>query len=125
MIALHNNFGLNGQAPVEEYDYFICLTKKCKDRKASRHKERIARRQAKTDSMKADTERVRAETDAIKQVPLAPVAPTPITQATAPTPPAAAPANAGIGLMPMLLLGGLLLGGMLFMKKKPAAPAVA
>ena len=126
MISSHNSFGLYGQTTVEEYDNFLCFSKKCKDRKAERHRERIARKKAKTDSMKADTERVRAETDIVTQVPAAPAAPNPIIQTAPPqTPPPAAPAKAGMGIVPVLLLGGLLVGGLLFMKKGKAEPATA
>ncbi len=61
-----NIYGLLGQASESEYDDFLCLGKRCRDRKKVRHEARMAKRNAKTDARKADTERVRAETQILQ-----------------------------------------------------------
>ena len=126
MEAIALNFGMNGQ----EYDDFLCLGRKCKKRKAERHKVRMAKREAKTDERRAETERIRAETRMMQAMAPRP-APAPPANAPAPnavpniaqsaTPP---PAKAGMSNQWIILAAVLLVGGFLYTnaKKKPANP---
>ena len=68
------NFGITGQ-PTDEWDNFLCFGRKCKQRKAERHKVRMEKRKLKNDQQRAETEALRAETGLTKQ--LASPAPTP------------------------------------------------
>lgn len=112
--------GLNGQA----YDYFICLGRKCKKRRAERHKIRMNRRRAKNDERRAETERVRAETKMMQQMaaprraPRPPVAPPVQTQGPMPmVVPNAPPQQAGMS--PWVLIAGVLvIGGLLVTNRK-------
>ena len=124
------NFGITGQ-PTDEWDNFLCFGRKCKQRKAERHKVRMEKRKLKNDQQRAETEALRAETGLTKQ--LASPAPTPqmapqmmMQQAPQPTATAQAPApqvqKAGMGSPVMIVIGLLVVGGIVYqsMKKKGA-----
>lgn len=128
------NFGITGQ-PTDEWDNFLCFGRKCKQRKAERHKVRMEKRKLKNDQQRAETEALRAETGLTKQ--LASPAPTPqmapqmmMQQAPQPTTTAQAPApqvqKAGMGSPVMIVIGLLVVGGLVYqsMKKKGAAAPV-
>ena len=128
------NFGITGQ-PTNEWDNFLCFGRKCKQRKAERHKVRMEKRKLKNDQQRAETEALRAETGLTKQ--LASPAPTPqmapqmmMQQAPQPTSTAQAPApqvqKAGMGSPVMIVIGLLVVGGLVYqsMKKKGAAAPV-
>ena len=128
------NFGITGQ-PTNEWDNFLCFGRKCKQRKAERHKVRMEKRKLKNDQQRAETEALRAETGLTKQ--LATPAPTPqmapqmmMQQAPQPTATAQAPApqvqKAGMGSPVMIVIGLLVVGGLVYqsMKKKGAAAPV-
>jgi len=128
------NFGITGQ-PTDEWDNFLCFGRKCKQRKAERHKVRMEKRKLKNDQQRAETEALRAETGLTKQ--LASPAPTPqmapqmmMQQAPQPTSTAQAPApqvqKAGMGSPVMIVIGLLVVGGLVYqsMKKKGAAAPV-
>ena len=124
------NFGITGQT-TNEWDNFLCFGRKCKQRKAERHKVRMEKRKLKNDQQRAETEALRAETGLTKQ--LATPAPTPqmapqmmMQQAPQPTATAQAPApqvqKAGMGSPVMIVIGLLVVGGIVYqsMKKKGA-----
>ena len=128
------NFGITGQ-PTDEWDNFLCFGRKCKQRKAERHKVRMEKRKLKNDQQRAETEALRAETGLTKQ--LASPAPTPqmapqmmMQQAPQPTATSQAPApqvqKAGMGSPVMIVIGLLVVGGLVYqsMKKKGAAAPV-
>lgn len=127
-----NNFGINGQ---DEYDNFICLSKKCKKRKKDKHKVRIERRRAKNDARKAENEQLRAETFAMKSMvspkrPVSNVIPNnyarqPMPVQTSMQQPPAPPNNAGMGSSPVIIVFAVLLvgGAMVMMNKKQILPA--
>lgn len=136
MNLAYNNYGLSGQLP-EDYDNFLCLSRKCKERKAARHKARMERKASKTDARKADTERVRAETTVMQQTvsptPPAPVATMPYTQQRITNPQAIASGGTANAQVPqtqkagfggnaiMIVVGVLLVGGYLVTRKKKGA----
>lgn len=128
------NFGITGQ-PTNEWDNFLCFGRKCKQRKAERHKVRMEKRKLKNDQQRAETEALRAETGLTKQL----ASPTPapqmapqmmMQQAPQPTTTAQAPApqvqKAGMGSPVMIVIGLLVVGGLVYqsMKKKGAAAPV-
>ena len=128
------NFGITGQ-PTDEWDNFLCFGRKCKQRKAERHKVRMEKRKLKNDQQRAETEALRAETGLTKQ--LASPAPTPqmapqmmMQQAPQPTATSQAPApqvqKAGMGSPVMIVIGLLVVGGLVYqsVKKKGAAAPV-
>jgi hypothetical protein len=128
------NFGITGQ-PTNEWDNFLCFGRKCKQRKAERHKVRMEKRKLKNDQQRAETEALRAETGLTKQ--LASPAPTPqmapqmmMQQTPQPTATSQAPApqvqKAGMGSPVMIVIGLLVVGGLVYqsMKKKGAAAPV-
>ena len=136
MNLAYNNYGLSGQLP-EDYDNFLCFSRKCKQRKAERHKARMERKASKTDARKADTERVRAETTVMQQTvsptPPAPVATMPYTQQRITNPQAIASSGTANTQVPqtqkagfggnaiMIVVGLLLVGGYLVTKSKKGA----
>jgi len=126
------NFGITGQ-PTNEWDNFLCFGRKCKQRKAERHKVRMEKRKLKNDQQRAETEALRAETGLTKQL----ASPTPqmapqmmMQQSPQPTATAQAPApqvqKAGMGSPVMIVIGLLVVGGIVYqsMKKKGAAAPV-
>lgn len=128
------NFGITGQ-PTDEWDNFLCFGRKCKQRKAERHKVRMEKRKLKNDQQRAETEALRAETGLTKQL----ASPTPapqmapqmmMQQAPQPTATAQTPASqvqkAGMGSPVMIVIGLLVVGGLVYqsMKKKGAAAPV-
>jgi hypothetical protein len=129
-----NNYGLSGQ-PDEAYDNFLCFSKKCKRRKAERHKIRMDKRKLKNDQRKAETESMRAETSVMKNIAAPQTAAPQIMRSQAPTmiqqPSAVAPAQvkpqqAGFaGNSMMMIVGVLLVGGFIYnsMKNKQQAGA--
>jgi len=126
------NYGLNGQNIDQDYDQFlgICLSKKCKKRKAERHKARIDKKQLKNDQRRAETESLRAETQAMTTIvnpiipPTARVAPvmsspSPQASSSSTVQTAPKPAKAGLaGNSMMLIVGVLLVGGFLYSQSK-------
>ena len=74
------NFGITGQ-PTDEWDNFLCFGRKCKQRKAERHKVRMEKRKLKNDQQRAETEALRAETGLTKQLASPTPAPTPVVVA--------------------------------------------
>ena len=130
------NFGITGQT-TNEWDNFLCFGRKCKQRKAERHKVRMEKRKLKNDQQRAETEALRAETGLTKQLASPTPAPTPqmapqmmMQQAPQPTTTAQAPApqvqKAGMGSPVMIVIGLLVVGGLVYqsMKKKGAAAPV-
>lgn len=130
------NFGITGQ-PTDEWDNFLCFGRKCKQRKAERHKVRMEKRKLKNDQQRAETEALRAETGLTKQLASPTPAPTPqmapqmmMQQAPQPTATAQAPApqvqKAGMGSPVMIVIGLLVVGGLVYqsVKKKGAAAPV-
>lgn len=127
-----NNYGLSGQ-PDEAYDNFLCLSRKCKQRKAERHKVKMEKRTLKNDQRRAETESMRAETSVMKNIaaPSSPApqvmrsqAPTIIQQPAAIAPAQAKPQQAGFaGNSMMMIVGVLLVGGFIYnsMKNKQQA----
>lgn len=125
------NYGISGQ-PTNEWDNFLCFGRKCKQRKAERHKVRMEKRKLKNDQQRAETESMRAETSLTKQL----ASPTPTPQMAPqmmmqqPTSTAQAPApqvqKAGMGSPVMIIIGLLVVGGLVYqsMKKKGAAAPV-
>lgn len=131
----YNNYGLSGQFDEDDYDNFLCFSRKCKERKKQRHEARMARKASKTDARKADTERTRAETTVMQQTaaappPAAPVARMPLTQQQVVNPQTIAPNMRANQQMPatqkagfggntiMIVVGVLLVGGYLYQKSK-------
>ena len=130
------NYGISGQ-PTNEWDNFLCFGRKCKQRKAERHKLRMEKRKLKNDQRRAETESMRAETSLTKQLASPTYTPTPqmapqmmMQQAPQPTSTAQAPApqvqKAGMGSPVMIVIGLLVVGGLVYqsMKKKGAAAPV-
>ena len=125
------NYGISGQ-PNNEWDNFLCFGRKCKQRKAERHKLRIEKRKLKNDQRRAETEALRADTSVTKQMvapassPSPQLAPQMMRQAQQPinTAQASAPQvqKAGMGSPVMIVIGLLVVGGIVFqsMKKKGA-----
>lgn len=58
----YDNFGLDGQWGVDEYDDFLCLSKACKERKKARKATKQEKRELKNIERKADIESKRADT---------------------------------------------------------------
>ena len=108
----------------------MCLGRKCKQRKAERHKLRMEKRKLKNDQRRAETEALRADTSVTKQMvapaPSPQLAPQMMRQAQQPinTAQASAPQmqKAGVGSPVMIVIGLLVVGGIVFqsMKKKGA-----
>lgn len=127
-----NNYGLSGQSD-EAYDNFLCLSRKCKQRKAERHKVKMEKRTLKNDQRRAETESMRAETSVMKNI-AAPSSAAPqvmrsqastiIQQPAAVAPAQAKPQQAGFaGNSMMMIVGVLLVGGFIYnsMKNKQQA----
>ena len=131
-----NNFGLSGQLTAG-YDHFLCFSRKCKRRKAEKHKVRLAKRRAKIDDQKASTERTRAETllmqntlDNKQAVQTQPITRQPIVNPQVMgqqfQPNQAPPAQrAGMGGPIAIVVGLLLVGGFIMSKKNKNTPAGA
>ncbi len=127
------NYGISGQ-PTNEWDNFLCFGRKCKQRKAERHKLRMEKRKLKNDQRRAETESMRAETSLTKQLASSTSTPTPQMapqmMMQQPTATAQAPApqvqKAGMGSPVMIIIGLLVVGGLVYqsMKKKGAAAPV-
>lgn len=58
----YDNFGLDGQWGVDEYNDFLCLSKACKERKKARKATKQEKRELKNIERKADIESKRADT---------------------------------------------------------------
>jgi len=121
------NYGISGQ-PTNEWDNFLCFGRKCKQRKAERHKVRMEKRKLKNDQQRAETEALRAETGLTKQLASPTPAPTPqmAPQMMMQQAPSSQVQKAGMGSPVMIVIGLLVVGGLVYqsMKKKGAAAPV-
>ncbi len=118
MSLIEQNFGFSGQVAkgrIYEYDDFLCLTKKCKEKKQDRREfrkekkeARIAKKKAKNDQRVADTERVRAETTLVNQSSLESTQPIAVDRQSK---------KAG-GSSVVIVIGALLIGGYLLKNAK-------
>lgn len=128
MNLANHNYGLRGQSELD-YDYFICLGKKCKRKKEKRRRIRNEKKKLKNDARRADIERTRAETGMIKQT-FGPTLSTPLKRMVRPSVTGTirkAQSNSAepvpqIGtakVVPWILFGGLvLIGGAILTKTK-------
>ena len=64
---IENNFGLNGYSR-DEWEGFLCLSKRCKQNRGIKRKLRNEKKDLKNEERKADIERMRAETGAINNL---------------------------------------------------------
>jgi|GEM_PF-2090105 len=62
---IQNNFGLNGQSH-DPWENFLCLSKKCRNRKDEKRKLRNEKKELKNDERRAEIERLRSETELVK-----------------------------------------------------------
>lgn len=129
MEQIENNFGLHGQSP-EDWDEFLGLGKKARQKREERRKIKNEKKQLKNEERKAEIDRTRAETSLLQNPPPRMPAPTfvspdPSSQPAAfplPLPPEPENNNtmiyvaAGGGLLLLLAIGGYVIW-----KKKQAA----
>jgi len=110
MSVAGNNFGFSGQ-----WDNFLCIGKKCRQRKAERHKVRMEKKTLKNDQQRAETEALRTDTTLTKQ--LASPAPQMMTSGAD----SEAQQTSGKQGIIIIIAGVIVAGGILYqiLKKKP------